>query len=655
VQPTPKRVLPYAAISTAVALSCLLGAPRGLVSAQQSSPVFRGGIDVVTVDVSVLDRNRRPVKGLTADDFTVLEDGKPQQIIAFNAFDVPDVTDTPTPTAPWLRDVAPDVVSNQREPRRIIVIVMDDARSSYEDVLVSRKVAHAAVDRLGPDDLAAVTFTDIGMRTNLTADRARLREAVNSFIAHPDGGFLGNVVQEQYRKERAALGGTTGGLPPPTCSYAGTSHGPGACTVEVMKSIAEALNSAPQGRKTVVWISRGIPRNLSMGNATGSRNPSLEVDEQNAMLRSFQEQNINIYAFDPCGPKCSPGSPSLHAFSEETGGRATVGTNTPEVGVPQVFVDSSSYYLLAFRSDNRTADGKFRRIQVKVNRPGVEVQTRSGYYAPLPEKARAAAKSTARPTVDRALSQGVAGSGLPLAMAVAPVAARSTSDATLAITVSLREALPPGRHRIELVTTAVDQACPICMRQTQRQSIELVSGASPSGEPYQVLSRLAVAPGHRYNVRVAANLDGRTGSVFADVDVPNFAKDRLSASGLVLSVVPGTVTGQRRVFTDVLPLLPSTTRDFSSGMAATAFIRLTQGGSNPLAGVRVAATIRNEHNGVDFERTTTLDASAFGAGRSADYRLDLPIAPLAPGPHVLTIEMSLGTSVVTRNARFAIR
>src|SRR5690349_10549 len=56
----------------------------------QQPPVFRSRSDIVHLDVSVLDKNRRPVRGLTQGDFTVLEDGKPQQVSIFEAIDVPD-------------------------------------------------------------------------------------------------------------------------------------------------------------------------------------------------------------------------------------------------------------------------------------------------------------------------------------------------------------------------------------------------------------------------------------------------------------------------------------------------------------------------------------------------------------------------------------
>lgn len=70
-------------------LASILGATLIVVSLRPSAqtpatqPIFRGGTDLVQVDVSVLDGKRRPVRGLTAADFTVLEDGQPREIQAF--------------------------------------------------------------------------------------------------------------------------------------------------------------------------------------------------------------------------------------------------------------------------------------------------------------------------------------------------------------------------------------------------------------------------------------------------------------------------------------------------------------------------------------------------------------------------------------------
>ena len=81
-------------MKTAVCLLACWLAVLVCASARQQAPppqppTFRTGVDVVQIDVSVLDKARRPVRGLSAADFTVLEDGKPRPIVAFSAIELP--------------------------------------------------------------------------------------------------------------------------------------------------------------------------------------------------------------------------------------------------------------------------------------------------------------------------------------------------------------------------------------------------------------------------------------------------------------------------------------------------------------------------------------------------------------------------------------
>jgi VWFA-related protein len=139
----------------------------GLLAQQtpsESQPTFRVGVDVVQVDVSVLDQSRRPVRNLTATDFTVLEDGKARPIVAF----VPVELAEPEPAsgrASWVRDVAPDVTMNDARPEGRLVVIMLDWSIRFEDQQLARRIAAAAVDQLGPGDLAAVVFTSASRTT----------------------------------------------------------------------------------------------------------------------------------------------------------------------------------------------------------------------------------------------------------------------------------------------------------------------------------------------------------------------------------------------------------------------------------------------------------------------------------------------------------
>ena len=164
-------------------LNPIQGPPRP----QTALPQFRSQVDLIHLDVSVLDGNRRPVRGLGPNDFTILENGQPQKLAVFNAVEIPVAH---PPKTAWLRDVAPDVRSNnedQRE-RRLFLILIDDAAVQGLPMAMQnvKKVAKDFINRLGPSDLAGVVFT-LNNRSSqdFTVDRARLLAAVDKYT----GGF----------------------------------------------------------------------------------------------------------------------------------------------------------------------------------------------------------------------------------------------------------------------------------------------------------------------------------------------------------------------------------------------------------------------------------------------------------------------------------
>jgi VWFA-related protein len=168
-------------VITIGAVVCAAGL-KAQQTAPQQPPRFRSTIDVIQVDVAVVDRNKRPVTGLSAADFTLLENGKPQDIVGFAEVHVPLASSSP---AAWTRMVPPDVRTNNLRDGRLFAIVMDDA-TMPPDVQITanaRSIGRGIVTRLGPDDLAAVIFVNDSRRSvDFTNDRARLLAAIDGFM-----------------------------------------------------------------------------------------------------------------------------------------------------------------------------------------------------------------------------------------------------------------------------------------------------------------------------------------------------------------------------------------------------------------------------------------------------------------------------------------
>jgi VWFA-related protein len=587
-------------------------------------PSFRSGVDVIQLDVTVLDKDHQPVRGLTASDFTILELGKPQQIVAFAAIDVARPAEQ---SAPWMRDAPVDVVSNDVENRRLVTIVMDDAYTAFEPDHMKRakQIARTAVDELGPGDLGAVVFTFLGRSQNFTSDRSQLLSAIDSFTPK-----------------------TSSGGPPVVCMPIHRS-----CDVDTLAAVAKTLVSAPPGRKVVVLISGGRQFTFGEIGQPTSRNEAPELDE---LFRDLQRANVTVYAFDAhglqtLGPSAASSestrstftqNDSLYSFAASTGGRAYSNTNDPAALVAGAFRETSSYYLVGFQSSQPAGSRGYRKVDVKVNRPGAEVRTRSGYYAP---------DTSGRPPAASAVN-GLPGGDLPLHVTAAPFAVPGRRESEVLVITRIEPASQPqGSRRVELAVSAFDGD--MKAYGTHRQTLDIVSLPGSSARAPDVPSQLPLRPG-RYMLQVAATSAGHTGTVFVDVEVPDFAKDRFSASGLLLQAMPPIPAGDRPAASNLVPIVPTTARAWRASDRVTAFLRLYQGGKDRIVPALMTTRLTDARNAVVSNQEGELEVGQFGEERAADYRINVPIAHLSPGEYLLTIEAKLGARKVQRSARFTI-
>ena len=633
---------------TAAVVAIGVGVCLTIVDARQAPPsapdvpqaTFRAGVEVVQLDVSVLDKNRQPVRGLTAADFTVLEDGKPQSIVAFKAVDLPDHLAF---AAPWMRDVAPDVVTNHLDADRVVVIMLDDFHVAYDppsDSAYLKKIAHAVIDGLGPGDLAAVVYTFIQNKgQELTNDHARLRAAVDRFVP---SGF-----------SRAM------GVSSIACPHS-------ECVTETLRNVAETLRGWPGLRKTVVYISPQAPykmgpQNIEMDAFEANVEAFDSVPDLQETFAAMQQANVNVYQYDPRGVTAAGLDPSFGIFAGSTGGRAFTFSNTPWESVPEMFRENSSYYVVGFQSSNAKTDAKFRSVQVKVSRPDVEVRARSGYFAPAPEKTDKKAKPSNKPpvlAVDKAMGGALPVGDLPMTVTVAPFAVPGKIGAAVAIIAGLDLSSDlPVSDSVELAARALNLSKDWQSHGVATARLALTHRPAAGGTVhYDIPVRMELAPG-RYQVRAAINspTTGHAGSAYVTVTIPEFVKEPLTLSGVVLGRLPAAAVKGKDPLSDLVPLSPTTERAFTRSERVAAFLRIYQGGKS--AGVPVRLTVRlvDEAGHAAFEQASALGADAFQTARAANHQIELPFARLPAGAYLLSFEAVAGKTTVRRDVRLRIK
>ena len=642
-------------------LVLLAGVPAHRRLSAQQLPTFRTGVDAVQLDVSVLDKDRRPVRGLTAADFTILENGKPRPIVAFSAVELPSLPTLPSSAAAGADTVMPDVTRNDLPEGRIVVILLDPflervmvpGRRSIADppgLAALRNTALRVVDSLGPGDLAAVGHTIYGIAQNLTTDKSRLKRAI-------DTTAMGTI----KRAEGEEWG---------SCEC-------GVCRVEAITRVANAFRGDAQRRKTIFYVGE----RLRLSPVEGQCNTYLEPATKQ-MVQATQLAHVTVNTVDPnslettnvrAGDDFFPEGATAAAASQEranraflierqqslqtvadwTGGRAIMNTNAPEESVRPILDESSAYYLVAFQATDVKQDGRFHPITITVNRPGVQVRTRKGYYADSVTPAAGGDAIVSLEAVSRAL---LPERGLPMTIAAAPFRG-SDGTPTVVIATGVRATTAaagasPAFEPVEILASAFRDGQKDVDWQRQRLSIAIPETA-PGQLRYEAISRVNVAPG-TYELRVAARHEraGIVGSVHTYVDVPDFS-EALTLSGVVLFDRRAPTATPPQALGGILETAPTTRRDFSAADEVSALVRVYQ--RQPPAGVTVAFRVLDSALQEVVAAQNVVGAEQFAGAGAADARYTLPLNQLKPGAYVLRIDAAAERTTGRRDVRFTVQ
>jgi VWFA-related protein len=664
------------------------------------TPRFNAGVDLVRLDVSVLDRHRVPVVGLTREDFTVIEDGQPRPIQSFVEVHVPGPARA---DAPWTAQVPSDVASNTRvdEGGRLVVIVMDRSIPPGNSVMVARSVAASIVNALGPNDLAAVVSTSQPVAQNFTSDHALLLRA----LARPDWSTdISNEAHEIVQALSAA-----GGLTPLSVMADGRCHC-GRCVPDTIARVADSLAAADRRPKLLFFVGSNLllqPPRLTTIRRRAAPDEVVDKlgcdvqlkDARTRMFDALTRAHVTVHSLDPSG--LTPVGPAVSAAStatgarvnpalasaieaqqqqldnlrilpDFTGGRAIVNTNTPQDRVPAIVSESASYYVLGFTPADEAASRTVRSIDVTVNRPDVRVNAPKRYSLSdaSPRAIRTSETTTPRDAADAAaipatLEDALAGllpdARIPLALQVAAFAAPGSKDAHVTVSVDISALAPPPTTSaaaaadvpIEIVAGAYDQFGQ--PKASARQSLHVSwPAAASSSRRVEALSRLDLPPGD-YEIRVAAAAEGaRAASVFTHVTVLDYGNAPLSLSPIVVGAPAGTQALPPGFLADVVPVAPTTARRFARRSSVDAFMQIYQGTArqDALQPVGVRVRIVGARGELTRDQAVTLPASAFGTNRTADLRLALPVQNLRAGEdYLLNLEASMGPRQAGRAVR----
>jgi len=601
-----------------------------------SQPAFKSGVNLVEVDVVVTDKAGQPVRGLREEDFEVTEDGRAVSVETFTAIDLPAAAPGTVVTEPDRSGTS--LASNDQEDEgRILLIVMDDYHVSFDAgrVAASKAIARRLVERMGPWDQAAVISTSgrSSAQAEFTSDRALLVAAIDKFFPQSELGARGGIEQ----RPPAMGGGRFNFIQETKARWA----------MDALSNAAKTLAVIPHRRKAVLLVSQGLP--VSVEQIVTNQNAAGAAQALRDFIVTAQRSNIAVYTMDPCGLDLDEGCninsrQNLESLAESTGGFAVTNTNAPERSVDRVVAENGTYYLLGYAAPTPN-DGKRHRIRVRARVPGVEVRARDSYYAP-----RGPARTIEGPvSVDSLIGAPIQSRGLSMRVAAVPAPLAQKPAATVAVGIEMTAADAIRARTVDFSLVAVGTDGKIRARQRFRSSFSAKSGDGKRRILFG--SRVDVPPG-RYQIRLGAvSASGEIGSVFTEVQVPDFGA-ALALGGLSLASPAAPTAKLAELLASVLPLVPLASSEIPAGTQVVAQlpIRVSSRATGPLT---IAAKLTRDGAAPQSLDAPAPDVKPFAAAGGSVYTVALP-ANLGVGNYRLVVETTLGREKATREVRFKV-
>jgi VWFA-related protein len=428
----------------------------GTPSASSPQPqAIRTTTRLVQVSVIVQDKNGAPLTGLTKEHFTLFDGGQPQKIAFFSAR-------APNHTAP--HPLPANFFTNRAElkgqdPGATIVILFDALNTGFEDQSYARQHILRFLQTVKPQDRVAIfaLTTELVPLHDFTEDAAALASSVSRFsprllaafdASHPANFSVPAMESDPFFKIfEGHVNNANGEIA--DARVADRFR----ITYDALVAIADYVAGIP-GRKSLVWVSGGIPIQLGSDRIGTPDRDNFRFDDSNVpgmketgdmggLARALNRVNMAIYAIDVQGIGADDSAAaffmrqdqreSFRLLADRTGGKAFYGTNDVAGAINSAFEDGRYTYTLGFYPNHGVWDGKFREVKVSLGVPGLHLRYRRGYFA-FPE--RDASEATMKADLQEA--------------------ARSPVDATALGVDARRETLAPSSARQLLLQVNLD-------------------------------------------------------------------------------------------------------------------------------------------------------------------------------------------------------
>jgi VWFA-related protein len=625
-------------------------------NAEPPRQVIRRGINFVSVDVIVTDKQGNPVVDLTPEDFEVFEDNERQKVDTFQLIKIDQSTAALSGQLSEVRTRDDEEREAARPDVRIFAIFLDDYHVRRGASMGVRSPLMKFIEQqIAPGDLVGLMYPLLPVADfSLTRNHAAIVEAVQNFEGRKFNYEPRNQFEEQYAYYPAAT----------------VEKIRNQVTMSALRSLAIKLGGLREGRKSIIFVSEGFTAQLppqlndpvaampGLGNpsryrpgtdyASGSRAETEEFFAGTEILGDMREvydaanrANTSIYALDPRGLAAfeydinegvnlrtdtkglQSTQDTLRVLADQTDGRAIVNRNDLEGGLRQIVRDSSAYYLLGYNSTQAPSDGKFHQIKVRVKRSGMQVRARRGYWAMTAEdtaRATAPPKPGPPPAVQAALSS--------LAVASRRDVVRTWIGSTKS---------ENGKTRVTLTWEPVTPVPGATAAREDPPARLAVTAIAPTGEPYfkgKVEEPRMVAfdadPGQ---MQVRFNIENARGQVLdagtREFTIPDFSKTEVSLS--TPQLLRARTTKEIAALKADPAAAPTPDREFRrTERLAIRVEAYARQGSEP----SVTAKLLNRSG----QSMTELPMQASGTLRHAD----VPVASLAPGEYLVEITATAG-------------